>query len=80
MVAVVGLSIDKMHWVHDILKLWLLLLSWCFTSTETIRLIRDGRREAGKEGGRLYTCHYTVATQMTPALRWAVMRTILMFH
>ena len=53
MVAVVGLSIDKMHWVHDILKLWLLLLSWCFTSTETIRLIRDGRMEVGEEGGRI---------------------------
>ena len=30
----------------------LLLLSWCFTSTETIRLIRDGRMEVGEEGGR----------------------------
>ena len=27
--------------------------------------------------GRLYTYCYTVTTRMTPALRWAVMRTIL---
>ena len=27
------------------------------------------------EGGRLYTCCYTVTTRMTPALRWAMMRT-----
>ena len=25
------------------------LLSWCLTSTETIRLIRDGRMEVGEE-------------------------------
>ena len=33
-------------------------------------------------GGRgiLYTCRYTVTTRMTPALRWAAMRAILMFH
>ena len=51
-----------------------------FTSTETIRLIRDGRMEVGKEGegGRLYiyryTYRYTVITRMTPASRWAAMR------
>ena len=28
----------------------ILLLSWCFMSTETIRLIRDGQMEVGKEG------------------------------
>ena len=28
--------------------------------------------------GRLYTYRYTVTTRMTPALRWAVMRAILM--
>ena len=31
-------------------SLHLLLLSWCFTSSETTRLIRDGKRE---EGGRV---------------------------
>ena len=30
--------------------------------------------------GRLYTYCYTVTTRMTAALRWAVMRAILMFH
>ena len=46
-------------------------------STESIRLIRDGEKEGG---GGLYTYHYTVTARMTPALRWAVMRAILMFH
>ena len=27
-----------------------------------------------------YHCHYTVTTRITSALRWAVMRAILMFH
>ena len=36
--------------------------------------------EVGGEGGRLYTYRYTVTTRMTSALRWAVMRAILMFH
>ena len=31
-------------------------------------------------GGRLYTYRYIVTTRMTPALRWAAMRAILMFH
>ena len=52
--------------------------TWCLTSTETIRLIREGGLEEGEEGD--YTNHYTVTTRMTPALRWAVMRAILMFH
>ena len=30
--------------------------------------------------GRLYTYRYTVTTRMTPALRWAAVRAILMFH
>ena len=30
--------------------------------------------------GRLYTYRYTVTTGMTPALRWAAVRTILKFH
>ena len=38
-----------------------------------------GRMEVG--GGRLRTYRYTVTTtRMTPALRWAAMRAILMFH
>ena len=35
--------------------------------------------EVGGEGD-YYTDRYTVTTRMTPALRWAAMRTILMFH
>ena len=34
----------------------------------------------GEEGGRVYTYSYTVTTRMTPALRWAAMRVILMFQ
>ena len=34
----------------------------------------------GGERGRLYTYRYTVTTRMTPALRWAALRAILMFH
>ena len=52
-------------------------------STETIRLIRDGEKGRGYGGGgrgRLYTYRYTVTTRTTPALRWAAMRAILMFH
>ena len=30
--------------------------------------------------GDYYTDRYTVSTRMTPALRWAAMRAILMFH
>ena len=50
---------------------------------ETIRLIRDGEKGEGVWGGgrgRLYTYRFTVTTRMTPALRWAMMRAILMFH
>ena len=48
-----------------------------------MRLIRDGEKggrgmEAGGEGD--YTYRYTVTTRMTPALRWAAMRAILMFQ
>ena len=49
-----------------------------------IRLIRD--KEKGEWGyggggrGRFYTYCYTVTTGMAPALRWAVMRAILLFH
>ena len=47
---------------------------------------RTAYREGGGRGygggwrGRLYTYHYTVTTRMIPALRWAAMRAILMFH
>ena len=34
--------------------------------------------EVGEEGD-CYTYRYTVTTRMTPALRWAAMRAILMF-
>ena len=47
-----------------------------------MRLIRDGEKggmEVGEEGD-YYTYRYTVTTRKTPALRWAVMRAILMFH
>ena len=40
-----------------------------------------GERGYGGGGrGRVYTYRYTVTTRMTPALRWAAMRAILMFH
>ena len=39
-----------------------------------------GGEDGGGGRGRLYTYCYTVTTRMTPALRWAVMRAILMFH
>ena len=58
--------------------------TWCLTSTETIRLIRDGmmggRGYGGGGRGRLHTYRYTVTTRMTSALRWATVRAILMFH
>ena len=40
----------------------------------------EGGMEMGEEGGRLYICHYTGTTIMTPALRWTKMRAISMFH
>ena len=47
-----------------------------------MRLIRDGEKGGygGGGRGRLYAYRYTVTTRMTPALRWAAMRAILMFH
>ena len=55
--------------------------TWCLTSTETVRLIRDGEKGGRGYGGRgrLYTYRYTVTTRMIPALRWAAMRAILCF-
>ena len=52
---------------------------------ETIRLIRDGEKGGrgygggGGGGGGVYTYRYIVTTRMTPALRWAAVRAILMF-
>ena len=60
--------------------------TWCLTPTETIQLIRDGEMGvggmdgAGGGGEGLYTYRYIVTTRMTPALRWAAMRAILMFY
>ena len=34
----------------------------------------------GEEDDYVYTYRYTVTTRMTPALRWAAMRAVLMFH
>ena len=61
------------------------LVNMVITTTETIRLIRDGekgggRQDGGGRRGRLYTYRYTVNTRMTSALRRAAMRVILMFH
>ena len=48
--------------------------------------MRDGEQGGmgyggwGGGGKRLYTYRYTVTTRMTPALRWAAMRAILMFY
>ena len=36
--------------------------------------------EVWEEGDYNYICRYTVTTRMTPALRQAAMRAILMFH
>ena len=58
--------------------------TWCLTSTETTRLIRDGEKGGRGYGGggreRLYTYRYTATTRMIPALRWAAMRAILLFQ
>ena len=59
-------------------------VTWCLTSTETVRIIRDGetggRGYGGGDRGILYTYRYTVTTRMISALRWAAMRAILMFQ
>ena len=39
-----------------------------------------GGMEVGKEGDYNHTYRYTVTTRMTPELRWAAVRAILMFH
>ena len=38
------------------------------------------RGHGGGGRGRVYNYRYTVTTRMKPALRWAAMRAILMFH
>ena len=72
----------RVRWVIQVVVF--MLVTWCLTSTETTRLIRDGEkggREYGGRGrGRLDTYRYTVTARMTSALRWAAMRAILMFH
>ena len=57
------------------------IVTWCLTSTEAIRLIRDKEmgREGGMEGGGGDYIPI-VTTRMTSALRWAAVRAILMFH
>ena len=43
--------------------------------------VRGGGGGYGIVGrGKLYTYRYTVTTRMTSALRWAVMRAVLMSH
>ena len=61
---------------------FVVVVECCFTSTETIMLIRNGEKGGGiwRGGrGRLYTYRYTVTTRMTLALRWAAMRAISCF-
>ena len=41
---------------------------------------RSGRWYGDGGRGGVYTYRYTVTIRMTPALRWAAMRAILMFH
>ena len=55
------------------------------TLRDIIRLIRDGekggRGDGGGGRGRLHTYRYTLTTTtMTPLLRCAAMRAILMLH
>ena len=52
----------------------------CLTSTEITKLIRGGEKgEGGMElGGGVGEGDY-IPTRMTPALRWAAMKAILMF-
>ena len=47
----------------------------CDREADVLRLIRDGGKGVWRWGGRgrLCTYRYTVATRMTPALRWAAM-------
>ena len=54
-----------------------------FQSYRNVNMVLHVHRKGGYGGGgrgRLYTYRYTVTTRMIPALRWAVMRVILMFQ
>ena len=58
------------------------LVGWLNVCNAELSLKRYCRgpksQEVGEEGDCIY--RYTVTTRMTPALRWAAMRAILMFH
>ena len=51
-----------------------------FTLSLVVRDKITNRTDGGGGRGILYTYRYTVITRMTPALRWAAMRAILMLH
>ena len=53
-------------------------LTWCLTSPETMRLVRDGEKGVWRWGERETV--YLLLHRMTSALRWGEMRAILMFH
>ena len=60
-------------------QLWLVWLKWFNTESSPKRYWQGHRsQEMGEEGD--YTQRCTVTTRMTPALRWAVTRAILMLH
>ena len=54
--------------------------SWHFVFSFELMRGWLGRGYGGGGRRRLSTYRYTVTTRMNPALRWAVMRAILMFH
>ena len=59
------------------------LCGWCSLRWRQKAHIRNGFGEGGYGGGgrgKLCTYRYSVTTRMTPALRWAAMGAILMFH
>ena len=53
-------------------------LTWCLTSPESMRLVRDGGKGVWRWGERETV--YLLLHRMTSALRWGEMRAILMFH
>ena len=64
-----------------------LLVSWSVgwinlfnTELYSKRVLAGTEIPGGGGRGRLYTLRYTVTTRMTPALRWAEMRAVLMFR
>ena len=56
----------------------IMAVKW-LTSTENIRLVRDGKKGVWRWGKREIIIT-PVATLSPPELRWAVMRAIVMFH